>query len=209
MVCFGAPDVGYNHVGVDDGWQVCGTGVDGGFHAPDGTPILNTTKFHDLKGTVAYGHSKGVLMGWYDTNCICCDEYKLQANETFAQLSYAADVKMLRDADFDSIKQDNCGDDQGKGFVARMHYINTTGRPLLVEDSDQGHGMGAPRGLPVDPDGWCGANFFRAEGDIGPDFNGIVERPLDLVQYQDLRHPISRPGCWAYLDSEWSETESA
>ena len=39
---------------------------------------------------------------------------------------------MLRDADFDSIKQDNCGDDQGLGFVARMHYINTTGRALLV-----------------------------------------------------------------------------
>lgn len=73
--------------------------------------------------------------------------------------AYAADVQMLRDADFDSVKQDNCGDDQGLGFVARMQYINrytlmslfiidisyththtistSTGRALLVEDSDQ------------------------------------------------------------------------
>lgn len=107
---------------------------------------------------------------------------------------------MLRDADFDSIKQDNCGDDQGLGFQARMHYINTTGRALLVEDSDQGHGSGPPRGLPNDPTGWCGANIFRAEGDIGPDFNGIVNRPLDLIQFQHPTQPISRPGCWAYLD---------
>ena len=32
----------------------------------------------------------------------------------------SAAIAMLRDADFDSIKQDNCGDDQGLGFVARM-----------------------------------------------------------------------------------------
>lgn len=60
----------------------------------------------------------------------------------------------------------------------------------------QGHGLGAPRGLPDDADGWCGANMFRAEGDIGPDFNGLVNRPLDLAQYQHARKPISRYMQW-------------
>jgi len=194
-------DCGYDHVGVDDGWQECNAGLGGNtFHGPDGRPILNTTKFPDLKGMVAYGHKAGVRMGWYDTNCMCCDEYHINQNETYAQLAYKADIQMLRNADFDSVKQDNCGDDSGKGFVARTHYINVSGRALLIEDSDQGHGLGSPRGLPSDPDGWCGANFFRAEGDIGPDFDGIVNRPMDLVQYQHPTKPISRPGCWAYLD---------
>jgi hypothetical protein len=149
---------------------------------------------------VDYGHSKGALMGWYENNCICMDEYKLQANTTYAQLAYAADAQILRDSGFDSIKLDNCGDDQGVGFVSRAHYINISGRPLLIENSDQGHGLDEPRGLPSDPDGWCGANFFRAEGDIGPDYNGIMNRAMDLLQYQHPVHPISRPGCWAYLD---------
>ena len=114
-------DVGYTHVGVDDGWQACGAGVGGkSFHGPDGKPILNKTKFPDLKQMVKYGHAKGVKMGWYDTNCMCCDEYVINQNKTYADLAYRADVAMLRDADFDSIKQDNCGDDQGLGFVARM-----------------------------------------------------------------------------------------
>ena len=60
-------------------------------------------------------------------------------------------------------------------------------------------GLGPPRGLPFDPAGWCPANFFRADGDIGPDFPGILARLEDLTQFQG-DPPISRPGCWAYPD---------
>ena len=56
----GAPtslvDLGYARLGVDDGWQDCGAGYDGSFHAADGTPLLNASKFDDLAGLVAYGH---------------------------------------------------------------------------------------------------------------------------------------------------------
>ena len=55
-------DVGYIHVGVDDGWQACGTGWDKSFHAQDGTPLVNLTKFPNLTSMVAYGHSKKLLM---------------------------------------------------------------------------------------------------------------------------------------------------
>jgi alpha-galactosidase len=161
-------DVGYDHVGVDDGWQLCNAGVGGNsFHGPTGKPILNTSKFTNLTEMVAHGHDQNVKMGWYDTNCMCCDEYIInRGNATYTALAYAADVQMLYDHGFDSIKQDNCGDDQGTGFAARMEHINASGKPLLVEDSDQGHGLGAPRGLPDDADGWCGSNMFRAEGDV-------------------------------------------
>ena len=83
-------DVGFGRVGVDDGgrdlgycsppsgfdilptgWQACGTGVmdnrthKASFHAVDGAPLINTSKFASLKSLVDYGHSKGVKMGWY------------------------------------------------------------------------------------------------------------------------------------------------
>ena len=45
-------------------------------------------------------------------------------------------------------------------ITSHHRYINESGRPLLVEDSDQGHGLAAPRGLPDDPDGWCVVLFF-------------------------------------------------
>ena len=32
-----------------------------------------TGKFPDLRALVQYGDVKGVLIGWYQINCICCD----------------------------------------------------------------------------------------------------------------------------------------
>ena len=55
-------DLGYTHVGVDDGWQACQTGKDCSFHAADGAPLVNTSKFPDLGGLVKYGEWKGVLV---------------------------------------------------------------------------------------------------------------------------------------------------
>ena len=57
-------DLGYVHVGIDDGWQACGTGYKGSFHAEDGTPLVNTTKFPSLKSLVSYGSEKGLKMGF-------------------------------------------------------------------------------------------------------------------------------------------------
>jgi alpha-galactosidase len=57
-------DLGFNHLGIDDGRQACGTGYKGSFHAADGTPMVNKTKFPDLKSLVDYGHAKGSKMGW-------------------------------------------------------------------------------------------------------------------------------------------------
>ena len=99
-------DIGYNRIGVDDNWQLCnGTGDNGHyFHndsAPNGWPILNETKFPDLKGMVSYAHEKNVLVGWYMNNCICSEHNQYPANEV-------NDVKWLVEYDFDGIKLDGC-----------------------------------------------------------------------------------------------------
>lgn len=193
-------DLGYNRVGIDDGWQECGAGYEGSFHAEDGTPLVDESKFPNLKAMVEYGHANGVLMGWYDDNCICMDSYKLRANASWGERAYAGDVKQILEAGFDGVKIDNCGDDDGAGFASRMLHLNVSGRAVLLENSNQAQGLGPPRGLPYDPHGWCGANLFRVDGDIGPDFDSILRRPMDLIQFQDTVSPISRPGCWAYPD---------
>lgn len=77
-------------------WQACGTGLKGSFHASDGTPLINTSRFPDMKAMVTTGvfghhllcssffagrqvasffvfagHGLGLKVGWYDNNCIC------------------------------------------------------------------------------------------------------------------------------------------
>jgi hypothetical protein len=118
-------DLGYAHVGVDDGWQQCQKGKDCSFHADDGTPLVNATKFPDLGALVKYGDSKGVLLGWYQINCICCDEFTDTDNSTWKAAVYAADAKQLVDAGFHGVKLDDCGDGSGAGLVERVK-VGTT-----------------------------------------------------------------------------------
>ena len=62
-------DIGYASVGIDEGWEGCGQGVDGTQHAADGTPVINTYRLPDMKKLVEYGHNAGVKMGWYQNGC--------------------------------------------------------------------------------------------------------------------------------------------
>lgn len=221
-------ELGFKDVGVDDGWQACGTGRSldnhSSFHDASGKPLLNATKFQDVKAMVEYGHKKGCTMGWYDNNCMCMDSYTKAGDPAWQDKCNKGDVQFLLDNDFDSVKIDNCGDDRGVDFTSRMAYMNASGKAFVVENSNQGFGNpsrgqcsgnmqcpgcnnsavhnGCGRGNPnntIAP-GWCDYNLFRTCGDIGPDFGGVMSHLDSTRPYQDLDNPISRPGCWAYPD---------
>jgi hypothetical protein len=204
-------DLGYQHVGVDDGWQACKTGKDCTFHADDGAPLVNTTKFPDLSALVKYGEAKQVLVGWYQINCICCDEFSDTDNATWKKSVYTADVKQLTDAGFYGVKLDDCGDGTGEGLIERVRAINASGRAMLIENSNQGVGGPAPakprngRDNPKDADAPCPFNLFRTGGDIIPDFGTVIAKLQRTIPYLGNKSfaPISRPGCWAYPDSEF------
>ena len=132
-------DLGFDSVGIDDGWQACGTGYQGSFHDEAGTPLVNETKFPSLKDLVTYGHSKGVKMGWYTGNCICGEGGVENSNWTWANLTFVGDAKLSIEAGFDGMKIDNCAGGAGKGFELRMSTINASGKPVLVENSNQAH----------------------------------------------------------------------
>lgn len=57
-------DLGFVDVGIDDGWQLAGAGVNGGFHDAAGMPIVNTSKFPDIPSLVSAIHALGLTAGW-------------------------------------------------------------------------------------------------------------------------------------------------
>jgi alpha-galactosidase len=58
-------DLGYTHAGVDDGWQLCGSGPTGGFHNTSGFPIVDLDKFPNLRQMTELATSLGLSAGWY------------------------------------------------------------------------------------------------------------------------------------------------
>ena len=58
-------DLGYVHAGVDDGWQLCGSGPAGGFHNGSGYPSIDPAKFPDPRAMTALAASLGLSAGWY------------------------------------------------------------------------------------------------------------------------------------------------
>lgn len=63
-------DLGYDHVGLDDAWQACGTGINGSFHDKDGNPLVNLKAFPNMTEMNERIHAKGVKSGWYLNNCV-------------------------------------------------------------------------------------------------------------------------------------------
>ena len=62
-------DLGYTDAGVDDAWQECHAGVNGGYHRADGSPIVNATRFPSLKAMTGFAHSLNLTAGFYGNNC--------------------------------------------------------------------------------------------------------------------------------------------
>jgi hypothetical protein len=87
-------DVGFCSVGVDEGWEMCGAGVNGTQHDAQGLPTINSTRFPSMKGMVDYGHANGLKVGWYENGCKCKEMKDLPIN-------YAGDVQLLYDFGFD------------------------------------------------------------------------------------------------------------
>ena len=88
--------LGYLNVGIDDGWQACGQGVNGTFHDKDGRPLINMTRFPDLKGMVDTVHKLGCTMGWYMNNCGC--------SERGHPPQTLGDAKAVSEFGFDAVK---------------------------------------------------------------------------------------------------------
>ena len=110
---------------------MCGAGVGGSFHAGNGTPLINASRFPDLQAMVSTGHELGLLVGWYDNNCIC-GEGSAHLNASQVAKDVVGNVKFLTEAGFDGLKADGCGPGRDLPTLARL--LNETGRPILIEN---------------------------------------------------------------------------
>ena len=104
---------GFCSVGVDEGWEACGGGINGTQHAADGTPTINTTRFPDMGKMVEYGHGVGLTVGWYENGCKCAEK----KDDPF---NYAGDVRSLAAFGFDGIKLDDCGAQKNSTLYAEL-----------------------------------------------------------------------------------------
>mmetsp|Transcript_754 Transcript_754/g.2153 ORF Transcript_754/g.2153 Transcript_754/m.2153 type:complete len:308 (-) Transcript_754:2498-3421(-) len=194
-------EVGYNHVGIDDGWQACGTGVNHSFHDPQGRPLINLTRFPDMLAMNRAAHAQGMKMGWYANNCGCSEASQ------FGRIGghVRQDAEATAQFEFDSLKVDGCGPSQN--ITAWTAELNATGRPILLEDclTKRYTKSGEPAPVPLKQVFIeCPGNFFRLGSDIAPQFLGTMYNLIytynAMLPYQSPGHPASRPGCWTYND---------
>lgn len=94
--------LGYADVGIDEGWEGCGEGVNGTQHDASGAPVIHAPSFPDMKGLVDAAHSSNLTMGWYQNGCACGELLEKEIN-------YAGDVRSAYNFGFDGVKFDGCG----------------------------------------------------------------------------------------------------
>lgn len=178
-------DLGFQRIGIDDGWQACGEGVNGSFHNADGHYMYNFTRFPNMTDLVLYARSKGVAMDAYHNNDGCC-EYGHIGPE------YTNDANDLVNEGFTGSKFDNCG--PGRNITQWAVALNATGVEVLIENCNDN----TPFRPTINPDGSldCPYNFYRTGSDNSPSWYTIA---ANLVQINDFLN-ISQPRCWAYSD---------
>lgn len=187
-------DVGYTRVGLDDNWQSCGEGVNGSFHDAAGRPLINPSRFPDMKAFNSYAHSKGVLTGWYMNNCICNEKSKLQPN-WMPQMH--GDTAAIADLGWDGVKIDGCGPSHNLELWSSL--LNATGRKIFIENCHDNTTFPYVDKYELH----CPHHIWRISRDINAHWGSIVG---NLQQMLHERVPgtqeiqISRPGCWAYPD---------
>jgi len=183
-------DAGYGSMGIDEGWEGCGQGINGTQHAANGNPVIDTAKFPDTAGLVKYGHDQGLKIGWYEIGCACGERHALPQN-------YEGDVRLLNSFGFDGVKLDGCGAQRNMTLYAQL--MKDTGKAFLIENCHWGRCTASDDSSCPTAD-WCPFNWFRTSGDINASPMSWLGNLQTTIQFQDPVKPLSRPGCWAYPD---------
>lgn len=148
--------LGYSDVGIDEGWEGCGEGVNGTQHDASGKPVIHTEAFNDTAAMVARAHAKHLTMGWYMNGCACGEPVEKAIN-------YAGDVQAAFDFGFDGVKFDGCGSQNNMTLYAE--YFNRTGKAFVVEDCKAGDCTGDDNSACATLE-WCPFNLFRVSRDV-------------------------------------------
>ena len=182
-------DVGYTDAGLDDCWQKCGSYISANYtyHDANGSPVVDTTAFPDLKEMTDFAHSLNLTAGWYGNNCRCkdhCSDTACFAGDVAATLAYG----------FDSIKLDGCGQEENVQLWYDMFNSTigkTGGKGILIENCHNGPNIPTTQG-------WCPFHLYRSSDDIRPVFGSVLSNLQTVLPL--VAQNLSYPGCWAYPD---------
>lgn len=187
-------DLGYCSVGVDEGWEGCGAGVNGTQHAADGTPTIDAA-FPDTAKMVKNIHDlsppgQKLSAGWYLNGCKCGEHVEKEIN-------YAGDIRSLHKFDFDGVKIDGCGDQKNQTLYAAL--MRDSKKNYTIENCHWGDCTdGDDSSCPTKD--WCPWNWYRTSEDINGGPMSWLKNLQTTTRFQDYKEPLSVPGCWAYPD---------
>lgn len=183
--------LGYSDVGLDNGWNSCGEGVNGSYHDRTGHVMVNSA-FPSLRDMNSHAHSLNLTSSWYLNADGCAGETRLTATH------YMQDAKDAVALGFDGVKFDTQPGGPNHNITEWAMALNATGKEMMIENCLDKH----PAYLLTDPE-QCPFNFYRSGSDGGPSFLGAMNNLLESTEpYLNVTHPVpaSRPGCWAYPD---------
>lgn len=177
----------------DDGWQLAGAGVDGGYHDSMGNPIVNRSKFSSLSAFVDSLHGMGLRAGWYLNNC-------WNADKCYSLACFQGNIALVVEAGFDSVKIDSCS--AAKDIQLYANLINwTSSKAMTIENCHNGPYYAQVPYTPASYNRapWCPFNLYRVSTDIGSAYEAIMAVNL-AKSLGFLAQNLSFPGCWAYPD---------
>eukprot|EP01013_Petalomonas_cantuscygni_P032487 TRINITY_DN59045_c0_g1_i1.p1 TRINITY_DN59045_c0_g1~~TRINITY_DN59045_c0_g1_i1.p1 ORF type:complete len:466 (+),score=72.10 TRINITY_DN59045_c0_g1_i1:81-1478(+) len=184
-------DIGFRHAGLDDCWQDCTGGANGvDWHDAEGRPVIERSKFPDLKAMAGKATSSGLIPGWYMNNCVCrskCD----------SDACWEGDSAAVRAYGFKSVKLDGCSAELN---VSRWYHLlngDETKEPIVMENCHNGPLVPNPS-LPA---GGCPFHMFRTSTDIRPSFGSVMHNLFTTIPFANrTQYPMVGPGCWPYPD---------
>lgn len=187
-------DLGYCMVGIDEGWEGCGLGVNGTQHFLNGTPATNLKLFPDMRGLVARGHAEGLKMGWYFNGCGCMERTEPASGWA---VDYEGDVRALHELGFDGVKFDGCG--RLCNLTSYAELMQQTGRSFEIENCHWG-ACTADDSSSCPTGDWCPFNWFRTSGDSDNRLGTWYRNLQTTTRFSSWQGAVSQPGCWAYPD---------
>ena len=191
-------DWGYTDVGLDDVWQKCGSygPQKHTFHDADGNPVVDLSKFPNMRAMTDLAHSLNLTAGWYGNNCRCHDH--CSSVECFA-----GDVNATLAFGFDSIKLDGCGLEEDVALwnelfnhsirILRQKDVKKNG--MMIENCHNGGPAGNVPHYDKHGELQCPFHTYRSSTDIRPVFGSILVNLLSIPAIADKN--LSVPGCWA------------
>ena len=166
------------------GWQGFGSAVPPyHFHDPAGNPVVNKTRFPDMKAMTDEIHALNLTAGFYGNNCFC---HENRANQSL----FIGDASALVAFGFDASKFDGCGQQHNMTLWAELLKNTEKGAGMVLENCNNDNALIPRRGADLTK---VPFHFYRSSTDIRPTYGSVMSNAQTVLHLSTG----SGPSCWA------------